>query len=77
MKTKLSLFIFALLTCIVLIFFLKFGAINEVQAKTKVGMKPIKCTSTNFLLDEIDSTKQVSPLFENLGAHEFKINTNS
>ncbi|MDN3641698.1 hypothetical protein QWY87_03240 [Lutimonas halocynthiae] len=77
MKTKLSLFIFVLSSCVLLVFLFKSGAINEVQAKTKVGMKPIKCTSTNFLLDEIDSTKQVSPLFKNLGAHEFKINTSS
>ena len=35
----------------------------------------IKCTTAKFLLDEVDSTKQISPLFENLGNHSFAITT--
>ncbi len=77
MKTKLNLFIFVLTSGVLLIIFLKFGGMNELEIPVKAGMNAVKCTSTNFLLDDIDSTKQVSPLFENLGAHEFKIKTSS
>ncbi|MFD2585770.1 hypothetical protein ACFSQJ_02440 [Croceitalea marina] len=35
----------------------------------------IKCTTAKFLLGNIDSTKQISPLFENLGNHSFTITT--
>ncbi|WP_394970763.1 hypothetical protein [uncultured Croceitalea sp.] len=35
----------------------------------------IKCTTAKFLLDDVDSTKQISPLFENLGNHGFSITT--
>lgn len=77
MKSKQILFIFVFTSCILLIFFLKFGNNNELKIPVKAGMNPIKCSSTNFLLDEIDSTKQVSPLFEDLGPHEFKISAGS
>jgi len=77
MKTKLFLFIFVLTSCVFLVFFLKFGNNNELKIPKKAGMNPVKCTSTNFLLDDIDSTKQVSPLFKDLGSHEFKISTSS
>ena len=77
MKTKLSLFIFVLTSCVLFALYLKFGSINDIKSPAKAGMNFVKCTSTNFLLDPIDSTKQVSPLFENLGPHEFKIKTSS
>lgn len=38
-------------------------------------MNPIKCTPSTFLLEGVDSTRQIAPLFENLGNHQFKITT--
>ncbi|GAB1307822.1 hypothetical protein KH5_05050 [Urechidicola sp. KH5] len=35
----------------------------------------IKCTSTKFLLDPIDSTKQIAPLFNDLGNHSYSISS--
>ena len=35
----------------------------------------IKCTTAKFLLNDIDSTKQIAPLFKNLGNHGFSITT--
>jgi len=75
MKTKLTLFILFLTGLFVLVFFLKFHAIDPYDVPVKAAMNPIKCTSTNFLLEEIDSTRQVAPLLENLGQHTFPIET--
>lgn len=35
----------------------------------------VKCTPAKFLLAEVDTTKQISPLFENLGSLHFSITT--
>lgn len=39
------------------------------------GLSFINCTSAKFILQDIDSTKQISPLFENLGTLDYKIST--
>ncbi|MDH3322936.1 MAG: hypothetical protein OEM04_08090, partial [Flavobacteriaceae bacterium] len=48
---------------------------KKIEFPPKAAMNVVKCSSTNFLLSEIDSTKQISPLFENLGNHVFEIDT--
>lgn len=35
----------------------------------------VKCTPANFLLTDVDATKQISPLFNNLGNLNFSIST--
>ena len=75
MKTKLNLFILFLTSFMFLILYMNFNRIDHVQIPVKAGLNPIKCTSTNFLLDKIDSTRQVAPLIENLGSHQFLIRT--
>ncbi len=42
---------------------------------SKLAYNFVKCTPAKFLLTEIDSTTQVSPLFENLGELSFPIST--
>ena len=42
---------------------------------SKLAMNFIKCTPTTFLLEDIDTTKQISPLFNNLGDLHFSITT--
>lgn len=74
MKTKLSLFILFFTSFLIAVFYVKFGRVN-VHVPAKAAMNTVKCTSTNFLLEDIDSTRQVAPLIDNLGAHSFPIRT--
>jgi len=50
---------------------------NQLETPPKVAMNFIKCTTAKFLLEDVDTTKQISPLFENLGDLNFTINTNN
>jgi tetratricopeptide (TPR) repeat protein len=45
------------------------------ESSPKLAMNFIKCTSTKFLLEDLDTTKQISPLFKNLGNLHFSIST--
>lgn len=75
MKSKINLFVFALSSFVILLVFVKNGFSDSEGAVEKIGMNPIKCTPSTFLLDGVDSTRQIAPLFENLGSHRFKITT--
>ncbi|MBD0825073.1 tetratricopeptide repeat protein [Aestuariibaculum marinum] len=73
MKTKLAI----LFTAVILYATIS-HKINHEEAfdySRKIGTNSISCTSTAFLLDNIDSTKQIAPLFENLGNHSYKVST--
>ncbi len=43
------------------------------QPAPKLAMNFVKCTSTKFLLETLDTTNQISPLFNNLGNLHFSI----
>jgi len=75
MKNKLIIVLIAIV--LLLITFLTTSKLIENQLETppKVAMNFIKCTSTKFLLADIDTTKQISPLFNNLGNLNFPIST--
>lgn len=75
MKTKLTLVLVSVSTFFILFFYLKINSKQEFIVPPRAGMKVTKCISTNFLLDKLDSTKQIAPLFDHLGAHEFRIET--
>jgi len=45
------------------------------ETSPKLAMNFVKCTSTKFLLEAVDTTKQISPLFNNLGNLHFSIST--
>ena len=75
MKSKVNLFIFILSSFIILIVFFKIRFSDSNLPVEKIGMNPIKCTPSTFLLEGVDSTRQIAPLFENLGSHQFKITT--
>lgn len=75
MKTKLSLFLLSISILVVTLIYLKVDDNNKINLPEKAGMNFIKCTTAKFMLDDIDSTRQVAPLFENLGDHKFKIAT--
>ena len=75
MKAKLLSALFICATVLLTIAVFKKPSKNLVVKKDKIAMNFIKCTPTKFLLEPVDSTKQISPLFENLGNHSIVIST--
>lgn len=73
MKTKISLLLFSV-TTIALYFFMHNGK-SEFNYSKKIGVNSISCTSANYILSNIDTTKQIAPLFENLGNHSYVVST--
>lgn len=74
MRTKLSLILFSILTVMILSFFFR-NKTEDFDYPKKAGMYAIKCMPPKFLLEDVDTTKQLSPLFENLGNHSYKVST--
>ncbi|WP_067148515.1 tetratricopeptide repeat protein [Pseudotamlana agarivorans] len=73
-----SRFIIAISSTLLLV--LVYGSItfslSEATPKLpKLVMSTISCTPAKYLLEDIDSTKQISPLFNNLGKLHFKVTT--
>jgi tetratricopeptide (TPR) repeat protein len=68
---------FALLTlAIMLLVYFAIKPTNiELNASPKLAYNFVKCTPAKFLLTEVDTTKQISPLFNNLGNLHFAIGT--
>ncbi len=50
---------------------------KKLDYSAKAAMSIVKCSSTNFLLEGVDTTRQISPLFENLGNYNYTISTKS
>lgn len=50
---------------------------NTEESSKKAAYKFVKCTAAKFVLTVADSTKQVSPLFDNLGNYSYSIDTKS
>lgn len=73
MKTKLTI----LFTTIILLTTIsyKIRNVDTFDYSKKVGVNSISCTTTKFLLKNIDTTKQIAPLFENLGTHTYNVST--
>jgi len=76
MKTRLNLILFTLTTVAVVFITSKF-ANNDLEVIPKTAIKIVKCSSTNFLLKDVDTTQQIAPLFEDLGNHYYTISTSS
>lgn len=75
MKTKLGI-IMAVLALLISIHFLnKSTSKSTVKDYQKASFSFTMCTPSKFMLDIIDTTQQISPLFDNLGTLHFKINT--
>ena len=75
MKSKLFIAIFATTLLAVAYYFLPSSNKSGYDASQKASFGAMSCTVANFILDDIDSTQQISPLFENLGDLHFKIST--
>ena len=75
MKTKLTLSILTLGLLLIVLFTHSNFTEDQLESKPLVAMNFIKCTSTKFLLADVDTTKQISPLFANLGNLNLSIST--
>ena len=72
---KISLFIGTLILAMVVSFLLTKKVKNTPKVKPLLAYNFVKCTPAKFLLENIDTTQQISPLFNNLGNLHFKIST--
>lgn len=75
MKSKANIIL-----AIIIVTILAYITFNEPLKETpesspKLAMNFVKCTSAKFLLEDVDTTKQISPLFKNLGNLHFSIST--
>ncbi len=75
MKQKFSISLIAVLLLIVAYFMIPNNTENQLDVAPKLAMNIIKCTPANFLLENVDTTTQISPLFDNLGHYNFTIST--
>ena len=75
MKTKLTWVILAMVIWTTVHFFIKDDASKTTVNQQKASFSFIKCTPTTYLLNVVDSTQQIAPLFEGLGDLSYKITT--
>ena len=76
MKTKLVI-VFVSISLIFMVFMNTNLIDKKLDYSAKAAMSVVKCSSTNFLLEGVDTTRQISPLFENLGNYNYEISTDS
>ncbi len=74
MKTKLWA-IFLLTTALIITLTTITSKEKKEDSDQKIAMNFIKCTPAKFLLEGVDTTRQISPLFDNLGNHSIAIST--
>lgn len=74
MKTKITLVSMAILLLLV-VWYLPSPAEQAKLASQQASFGSIKCTVAKFLLSDVDTTRQIAPLFENLGQLHFGIST--
>ena len=46
---------------------------NVLPKRSAASIGALKCTVARFMLDPVDSTRQIAPLFDNLGSHSMPI----
>ncbi|MCF7568555.1 hypothetical protein L3X37_09280 [Sabulilitoribacter arenilitoris] len=77
MKTKLSIALSVVIIAILAFFVFTNSNNKKLEKPPKLVVSKIMCTPATFLLEDIDTTKQISPLFENLGSLTYKISTDN
>jgi len=77
MKQKFSISLIAVLLLITGYFMMPKNIENQLNTSPKMALNVIKCTPAKFLLENVDTTTQISPLFDNLGQYSFVISTNN
>ena len=73
MKTKLIILFTAIILATTVLY--KTRSADNFDYSKKIGINSISCTTAKFLLKNIDTTKQIAPLFENLGNHTYIVST--
>lgn len=77
MKTKTSLAILAAILFSLAYFLIPSSTDRQLDNSQKASFASIKCTVAKFLLSDVDTTQQISPLFENLGDLDYTISTSN
>ncbi|EAR02003.1 tetratricopeptide repeat protein [Maribacter sp. HTCC2170] len=77
MKTKISLGVSVLFLLLLVHFMNKNSKTTNKVDYQKASFSFTKCTPTKYLLDVVDTTRQISPLFENLGNLHFPVTVNN
>jgi tetratricopeptide (TPR) repeat protein len=75
MKSKANLILASIIVALLAYFVLNKPVEASPESSPKLAMNFVKCTSPKFLLEAVDTTKQISPLFKNLGNLHFPIST--
>ena len=75
MKSNRNLSWMALLAIAVIVLWSLPEQTEELPKRDKASIGALKCTVAKFLLDPVDTTRQIAPLFENLGDYTFQIST--
>ena len=76
MKKYIS-FTLVAITCMSLLYFAIKPTDIVIKTSPKLAYNFVKCTPAKFLLEGIDTTKQISPLFNNLGNLHFDITSSN
>ena len=75
MRTKIGLGVLVA-SLLLLVHFMKENSNgNQARNYQKASFNFVKCTPTKYMLDVVDTTQQISPLFTNLGNLHFSIST--
>ncbi|UII79502.1 tetratricopeptide repeat protein [Flagellimonas sp. CMM7] len=72
---KISLIVITMLLAPIVYFSAKKMIKGKSDTSPKLAYSFIKCTPAKFLLEDVDTTNQISPLFKNLGNLHFSITT--
>ena len=75
MKSKTNFFLIAIIIVVMVYFSFNKPLKETIEPESRLAMNFIKCTSPKYLLEVVDTTKQISPLFNNLGNLHFSIST--
>ena len=76
MKTKISYLLAGVILIALGIIYLENTSKNEIDPSQKASFYSIKCTVAKYLF-EVDTTKQIAPLFKNLGDLHFPVSTDN
>lgn len=75
MKTKLSLFLVAIILLAITYLWKPQSSPEVLVVTQEASFYSMKCTVAKYLLSNVDTTQQIAPLFENLGNLHFGIST--
>jgi tetratricopeptide (TPR) repeat protein len=77
MKSKLNIIAFGIIIIVSAFLTVKLTVKGTIKPVPKIAMNFTTCTPQNYVLEYVDTTKQISPLFKNLGNLHFPISATS